>query len=57
MQWRYAIKNNYGDMLKNISGFKTGPGLFRLLLAFMVVVSHTILLFPFGHYAVYVFLC
>ena len=42
-------------MFKNISAFKTGPGLFRLLLAFMVVVSHTILLFPFGHYAVYVF--
>lgn len=42
-------------MFKNITSLNPGPGLFRFLLAFMVVIFHTFLYFPFGHYAVYVF--
>jgi peptidoglycan/LPS O-acetylase OafA/YrhL len=32
-----------------------GPGLFRFILAFMVLLYHTLAFFPLGHYAVYVF--
>ena len=31
------------------------PGLFRLLLAFLVVIFHTTSFIPLGNYAVYVF--
>ena len=42
-------------MFTTIVGFKPGPGLFRFILAFMVLIFHTISFFPLGHYAVYVF--
>lgn len=43
------------NLFKKISLINISPGLFRLLLAFSVVVYHSVTAFPIGHYAVYVF--
>jgi peptidoglycan/LPS O-acetylase OafA/YrhL len=42
-------------MLKIIKNLKIGPGQFRFLLAFLVLMYHSLEFFPLGHYAVYVF--
>ncbi|MFZ4057119.1 MAG: acyltransferase family protein [Ferruginibacter sp.] len=42
-------------ILSLIKRIQCGPGLFRFLLAFIVVIYHTVGAFPLGHYAVYVF--
>jgi peptidoglycan/LPS O-acetylase OafA/YrhL len=42
-------------MFKIIKDFKIGPGQFRFLLAFLVLMYHSLEFFPLGHYAVYVF--
>jgi peptidoglycan/LPS O-acetylase OafA/YrhL len=42
-------------MFKNIKGINIGPGQFRFLLAFLVLMYHSLEFFPLGHYAVYVF--
>jgi peptidoglycan/LPS O-acetylase OafA/YrhL len=48
--------NQKNNIMQNfLSSLKCGPGLFRFILAFVVVIYHTVGAFPLGHFAVYVF--